>query len=110
MRVPLTFSVIFIATAASAQQLPTYNVERWCQTVSRTVGSGSEMIYGGCMDMEQAAYDELKPRWLGLSERLKQWCDQVARATGPGSYSTLQGCVELEQSAASSNATRQFRR
>lgn len=40
------------------------------------------MIYNGCIDMEQTAYDGLKSGWAGISSRTQSYCDEVARVTG----------------------------
>lgn len=102
-------ALLFFGVRAHAQSMPDYDVERWCKQVAGTSG-GSQVIYGGCIDMEQGAYDDLKPRWAGLLPRVQKWCDQVARAGGSGSYSLLQGCVQMEENAAAENSKKQFRR
>src|SRR6266850_1708800 len=98
------------ATAARADGLPVYPVEKWCEEVSRSAGGRSEMISGGCLDQEQSAYDALKETWAALPGQTQTWCDEVAKSTGGGSYMILNGCVEQENSAAKKNSARQFRR
>ncbi len=66
------------------------------------------MIYGGCMEQEQSAYDALKGEWPQLPAQMRRWCDKVARAGGGGSYVILQGCVEQER-AAKSGAGKPFK-
>ena len=91
-------SLLLFASAASAQDLPRYDVEAYCTTVSDFSG-GSRMIFNGCIELEQEAYDELRATWAGLPGQARRYCDEVARVTG-GSYSILQGCIELETEAA----------
>lgn len=83
-----------------AQTIPRYDVASYCQQVA-DVSGGSAMIRNGCMDMEQQAYDVLKPVWSQLSGTSRNYCDEVARVSG-GSYSILQGCIEMETDAARS--------
>ena len=88
----------FLAPAAFAQDIPRYSVEAHCQNVSEVSG-GSSMIYGGCIDMEQTAYNSLKREWAGLPAKARDYCDEVARVSG-GSYSILKGCIDMELDAA----------
>lgn len=80
--------------------MPRYDVEAYCQDVAGA-GGGSSMIYNGCIDMEQAAYDKRKAGWAQLSARIRSYCNEVARAGGGGSYSILDGCIDMESDAAS---------
>jgi hypothetical protein len=58
------------------------------------------MIYNGCLEMEQDAYDELKSSWDSLPAKTQKYCDKVAQTT-EGSYSILKGCLDMESDAAS---------
>ncbi len=92
-------AVTLAATAVHAQSVPRYNVESYCQEVSDFSG-GSAMIYNGCIDQEQTAYNTLKARWSGLGSQVKSYCDEVA-SFGGGSYMLLEGCIQMEVDAAS---------
>jgi hypothetical protein len=99
-----SFSALLVATAmgataAHAQSMPRYNVESYCQEVSDFSG-GSSMIYNGCIDQEQTAYNMLKARWSGFSAQMRGYCDEVA-SFGGGSYMLLDGCIQMESDAAS---------
>lgn len=94
------FAFACLAVPAQAQTIPRYNVESYCQQVA-DVSGGSAMIFNGCMDMEQQAYNVLKPNWAKIPGRSRNYCDEVARVTG-GSYAILQGCIEMETGAANS--------
>jgi len=99
-----TFSALLVAaaigaTATHAQSMPRYNVESYCQEVSDFSG-GSAMIYNGCIDQEQTAYNMLKARWPRLGSQVKSYCDEVA-SFGGGSYMLLDGCIQMEGDAAS---------
>ncbi|MEZ5769286.1 MAG: hypothetical protein R3D80_17655 [Paracoccaceae bacterium] len=88
--------------------MPRYDVEAYCKEVAGFGGEYSELMYDGCFEMEQAAYNDLKPRWDGLGATLRSYCDQVATFAGGGSYSMLEGCVQMEEQAASTNNTFQY--
>lgn len=102
----LVFSPLSMAMAQDAS-MPRFDVENHCQQVAEMSG-GSHMIYNGCMDMEQSAYDGLKGRWGGLPDRVRSHCRQVAEVGGGGSYSTLQGCVQMEMEAADNPKSFQY--
>lgn len=57
------------------------------------------MIRNGCIDMEQDAYNKLKPMWGSLPAQTRRYCTEVAQVAG-GSYSILSGCVDIEVEAA----------
>ncbi|HMF49692.1 MAG TPA: hypothetical protein VK603_13665 [Candidatus Saccharimonadales bacterium] len=92
---------------AGEQEVPDYPVERWCKEVAKTAGD-SEIIYGGCIQQEQSAYDDLKVSWTEVPRKTQIWCKEVAKASGPGSYMILKGCVEQEAAAQKENTTRHF--
>jgi hypothetical protein len=99
-----SIAAICLAVPASAQTIPRYNVEGYCQQVA-DVSGGSAMIFNGCMDMEQQAYNALKPVWAQISSKSRNYCDEVAKVSG-GSYGILKGCMDMETNAA--NAPRSF--
>lgn len=110
---PIAIAVLLslsIVPAFAGDDLPNYPVETWCSRVSSISGTKSEMLYGGCIDQEQAAYDSLKKNWSTLPRQTKEWCDRVARTTGGGSYMLLNGCVDQESAAKQQNSTRRFQR
>ena len=102
------FRVSIILTCCAqpvlAQTIPHYEVEKYCREVA-TYSGGSSMIFNGCMDMEQNAYDTLKPVWNHVPASSRNYCDEVARASG-GSYGILKGCVDMEVEA--ENSKRSF--
>jgi len=87
-----------LSVPAQAQSLPRYDVEAYCRTVAEVSG-GSAMIFNGCIDMEQDAYDGLKRDWAGVPQSTREYCDMVAGVSGH-SYSILAGCVDIETDAA----------
>ncbi|MFC3527866.1 hypothetical protein ACFOMH_06720 [Paracoccus mangrovi] len=91
---------------ALAQGMPRYDVEKYCQEVAGVSG-GSAAILNGCMDMEQEAYNILKPDWGGLPARSRSYCDDVAQVSG-GSYSILKGCMDMETEASDAPRTFQY--
>lgn len=114
MRTMIFGSIIFLlalpAPARAYDQVPDYPVERWCDQVARAGGTRSEMIYGGCINQEQTAYDTLKTAWSIVPPATREWCDQVARAAGNGSYMLLRGCINQEITAGRNNAAHRFQR
>ena len=88
--------------------MPRYDVEAHCNEVAGFGGEFSEMMYDGCFDMEQAAYNNLKDRWTDLPGRMRGHCEDIASFGGPGSYSMLEGCVQMEEAAASTDNTFQY--
>jgi hypothetical protein len=93
IRVSIGLTALLAATAARADGLPVYPVEQWCEKVSRSAGAKSEMIYGGCLDQEQSAYDALKKSWAALPGQTQTWCDKVAKSSGGGSYVILMAAL-----------------
>ena len=105
----LSLSVTDGMATAQPNGIPVYPVERWCTKVSESAGR-SEVIYGGCMQQEQEAYDALKEAWGDVPNKTRMWCDQVAHSAGSGSYVILKGCIDQEAQARKDNSTRQFKR
>jgi hypothetical protein len=97
------------ASQSRAQGLPQFDVAAYCRVVAGIGGNYSQMLFGGCMDMEQSSYDALKQGWGQVPQATQQYCLQVARVGGPGSYMLLQGCVQMETAAGRQNQQRQFR-
>ncbi|QND35793.1 hypothetical protein HB772_29085 (plasmid) [Sinorhizobium meliloti] len=98
-------AAVAISSSAYAQEVPRYDVPGYCQGVANVSG-GSSMIYNGCIDMEQEAYDSLKLFWSATPSRARNYCDEVARVSG-SSYSILKGCLDMESDAASN--TQEFK-
>lgn len=57
------------------------------------------------MDMEQQAYNALKPVWAQIPGASRNYCNDVAQVSG-GSFSILKGCIDMETNAA--NTPRSF--
>jgi hypothetical protein len=101
-------ALVLAAGAARADSIPRYDVASHCRAVASFGGDYSEMLYGGCIDMEQSAYDKLKDLWTTLPSAMRAHCDSVARVAGPGSYSLLDGCIDMERAAAKENRAKSF--
>ncbi|PYE86843.1 hypothetical protein C7477_11972 [Phyllobacterium leguminum] len=65
------------------------------------------MIYNGCIQMEQDAYNDLKDVWPGVSAKTQNYCDEVARVSD-SSYGILKGCIDMETDAATSTPEFKF--
>lgn len=90
--------IVCSSIPALANGLPRYNPPAYCKKVS-DFGGGGAVIYNGCMQMEQEAYDSLRRIWAGLPTKTRSYCEEVARF-GDNSYSILKGCVDMESDAA----------
>ena len=86
---------------AHSQQIPRYDAAAYCRQLSDT-GGGSAVVYNGCMEMEQNAYNKRKPQWPSIPEKTRSYCDSLARMGGGGSYTVLDGCIDMEVGAAGS--------
>ncbi len=91
--------------AASFAEMPRYDVDAHCKVIAAVGGTYSEAMFDACFDMEQTAYNYLKPKWGKAPNNLQAHCDQIARVGGGGSYSMLEGCFQMEQEASSTNKT-----
>ena len=114
MKAPLVvLALLASAQLAEAQpmpEIPVYDVDGHCRAVANLGGTYSEDLFQACFDMEQGAYDGLKPRWTALPATMQRHCDRVARLGQVGSYDLLSACIQMEETAARSNERRQFRR
>jgi len=98
--------LMVISAPVYAESVPRYDVSAHCTEVSNVSG-GSNMIYNGCVDMEQTAYDSLKRVWNSIPSSTRAHCDDVARVTG-GSYSILEGCIQMETQAAGNTSVFEY--
>ncbi len=106
----MMLAVLAGAPATARAEMPDYDTAGYCQAVASFGGVPSEMIRNGCLQQEQAAYNELKSTWDALPATLRAHCNQVARFTGPGSFMLLKGCVDQELDAAQQNQQFKFQR
>ncbi|RRI02296.1 hypothetical protein EH240_12575 [Mesorhizobium tamadayense] len=97
----LIAAMLATVTVAHAQQIPRYDAAAYCRQISDT-GGGSAVVYNGCMDMEQNAYNKRKPQWPSLPAKTRAYCDSLARMGGGGSYTVLDGCIDMEIGAVGS--------
>lgn len=102
-------ALTLMSTPTLANDLPRFNVDQQCDEIANFGGSYSEMTKQGCMQMEQQAYNQLKPTWGSLPDAMQTQCLEIASFGGPGSYSTLQGCIQMEQNAAATNRNTEFK-
>lgn len=98
--------VTLVSPAAIAQSIPRYDPAAYCKQVSEISG-GSAMIFNGCMEMEQDAYNKRKAGWSSISAQAASYCDEVARVSG-GSYAILDGCLDMEADAMATTPGFQF--
>ncbi|EJF89418.1 hypothetical protein [Bartonella tamiae] len=99
---------LLFSIPAWAQELPKFDPAKHCKTVSEFAGQGSSnMIYNGCIDMEQRAYNGLKDSWENVDTKTRSHCISIAQVGG-SSYSTLKGCVDMESKAGSDKSEFEF--
>lgn len=92
--------------AASADELPRYDVETHCEEVAE-FGGGSHSLYNSCVQMEQGSYNNLRGEWASVEAGVRQHCDEVATFTG-GSYQLLESCVQMETRAGANRKSFSF--
>lgn len=109
LRSAAAVALTLLSAPALARELSRFDVNRQCDEIASFGGSYSEMTKQGCMQMEQQAYNQLKPAWGSIPEAMQTLCLEIASFGGPGSYSTLQGCIQMEQSAAATNRNTEFK-
>lgn len=96
-RLLIAGAIMSCSFPAVAQNVPRYDVEKYCQRVASAVG-GSAQIENACISQEQEAYDGLKSSWASVAAKTQAYCDKVARAVG-GTYQIMATCIEQESSA-----------
>ncbi|MDP1628824.1 MAG: hypothetical protein Q8L94_17040 [Parvibaculum sp.] len=106
MQAAFAFALVAAAPAQAGPDIPRYDVPGYCTDVAAAI-DGSHVIYGGCMDQEQQAYNSLKRDWESIPADTRSYCDSVARSIG-GSYTIMEGCIDQELSAARSNEGAEF--
>lgn len=110
MKVSLCAVLALLIAPAAFAEMPDYNVKAHCKQVASFGGPQSEVLLQSCYQMEQSAYDELKPSWDELPAPLRAHCTRVAAFGGPGSFALLQSCVQMESQSATDNDKFQFKR
>lgn len=100
------FAIILLTAPALSQSLPRFDPPAYCKKIS-DVSGGSSAIYKSCLEMEQDAYNDLKPSWGSLSASKRNYCEEIARFSD-SSYSILKSCVEMETDAEDSTPEFKF--
>jgi hypothetical protein len=95
---------VAMVTSASAQDIPEFNVERHCKSVSAMTGGGAMMLKA-CYEQEQSTYDAVKAEWPSLDPKSRRHCIGQARILAPPSYMMLHACVQQEMSAKDASGT-----
>jgi hypothetical protein len=87
-RIAAAASILAIS-AASAQQLPSFNIEKHCENA----GSGREY----CVERTQAIYSELQQQWDSIPAAIRAKClHSLKTSPRKDSYYWLQGCLRYE--------------
>jgi len=88
----LAVLVVLVASAANAQSLPNFDVQRRCLKLAMTPDVPTETFYAECMANERAAYAALQSSWGKVAAVARSRCLSVAG----GSYAALQGCIRAQ--------------
>lgn len=80
----------------SETTVPTYDITKYCRTISDTAG-GSSQIELACRQQENDARAWV--RGHPTSDRVMSYCDRIG-ATAGGSYQILKACIGQEEGAA----------
>jgi hypothetical protein len=81
-----------------ASDLPSYNVERYCQRESELLGRDNSILKF-CLDEEQKSYDELKKKWDSLDKMVKVHCQNETPESILPSYYKVKVCITRELKA-----------
>jgi hypothetical protein len=100
------FSVL--GSAASAQQLPRFNIEATCRTAQALTAEDRDPVQG-CMRDEADAERQLQAIWSGASAAHRQTCAAETQVAGPPSYVEVLTCLQMQQGTASTAPPRRRR-
>jgi hypothetical protein len=96
MKSILMSAFVLTAAPALAQEIPRLDVAEHCEAIGSIGGFLSARLESDCIEIEQEAYDRLKPEWSQLSRSTRERCLDIAASGEFGSYQLLEGCIELE--------------
>lgn len=82
--------LLFTASAACAQSLPNFNIQRRCWNLGMRPNVPTQTIYYSCIAAEQAAYAQLYHWWDEIGNETRYRCLNAAG----GSYANLQLCID----------------
>ncbi|MFN3232489.1 MAG: hypothetical protein ACE363_10055 [Alphaproteobacteria bacterium] len=79
-------------SAAYAAELPTYDMDVYCQELAQHGGGAAELV-ADCMRLEETARTELALTWDSLAANTQDSCIQIGEMSGL-SYDLLKACVD----------------
>jgi hypothetical protein len=86
----LTFLLVFVPSAALAQDLPEYDSQAHCERLAESAAKPEAML-GRCLWLEEYALDELETFWPRASGAIREECLEIASTQE--SYVVLARCV-----------------
>lgn len=98
-----------LSSPSLAQSLPRFDVDAHCKKIASVSGTHSATLEETCFDMEQDAYDKMKPNWPGVPSSVRAHCEKIAKVGGTGSYTLLDTCIGMELDAAKSKGGKTFK-
>jgi hypothetical protein len=97
-----------LGAAPAWAEMPNYDVDAYCQRLGQMAG-GSEQLRKTCVEQEQRAYDQMKPKWDAIPAVTRTYCERLGRMAG-GSFELLDTCVDQELQAGKANTETKFKR
>jgi hypothetical protein len=88
-KLPLIAILLTIPTIASAQGLPSWNIDLYCAKRAQKSGMTTQELLATCVEAERASLDELKEAWNGYAAASRQKC----LTTADQHYADLQACI-----------------
>jgi tetratricopeptide (TPR) repeat protein len=77
------------------RQIPSYNVNQYCDELANLGGTYSYSLRNGCIDNEQGSYDKLVIIWPSLPFNVVDDCLSTNGFVS-GGYSLLEGCITYQ--------------
>jgi len=105
MRLTFGVGLVLLSVAASAANLPEFDIKGLCSEAGETEDASSKLAVEECVDNEMVARDLLKGRVGALSEESVQQCAKSVSEGRRGSYLALLGCIEQSDKAAGEAAS-----
>ncbi len=108
----IVFGLAFMLSCSAAapepgNDLPSYNVAKYCEHESDIFGSGNDSMLEFCLEQEQKSYDELKSKWAGVDKMAKYYCQPVGDLP---SYYKLKVCLAKKSKEEGDLSQFKFRR
>jgi hypothetical protein len=95
-------------SAATAQQLPRFNIEAICSTAQALTAEDRDPVQG-CIRDETAAERQLEQVWTATAAADRETCAAETQVGGSPSYVDVLTCLQMRQGGASTAPPRRRR-